>query len=314
MRTHVRTGRKLQTSTCAGLSAAGARSTMHTQSSAGCGTAPDRSRKKIVTSSYGVEPTLTPRWTLSEGSSQSTCPGVTSKRASSEPSRASIASRSPASTTVTRWNGSVCQCIASPGSSRNRRTSTVSRRMSSSSAIGEVSQHHGSPPCPVADAYPDEMARLFAATGDAIVRLEETDGTWVATRSLEAAGAQCLAVDPNRPETVFAGLREGGARRSDDAGASWVDCALPEPGVFSLAVSPADGTVYAGTEPSRLFASGDRGTTWNALDALLDLPSRPTWSFPPRPWTSHVRWIAPSPHDHSLLLAGIELGGLMRSV
>ena len=69
----------------------------------------------------------------------------------------------------------------------------------------------------------------------------------------------------------------------------------------------------AGTEPSRLFASNDAGTTWEALDALLDLPSRPTWSFPPRPWTSHVRWIAPSPHDPELLLAGIELGGLMRS-
>jgi len=46
---------------------------------------------------------------------------------------------------------------------------------------------------------------------------------------------------------------------------------------------------------------------------LLELPSRPTWSFPPRPWTSHVRWIAPSPHDADLVLAGIELGGLMRS-
>jgi hypothetical protein len=43
------------------------------------------------------------------------------------------------------------------------------------------------------------------------------------------------------------------------------------------------------------------------------LPSRPTWSFPPRPWTSHVRWIAPSPHEADLLLVGIELGGLMRS-
>jgi photosystem II stability/assembly factor-like uncharacterized protein len=43
------------------------------------------------------------------------------------------------------------------------------------------------------------------------------------------------------------------------------------------------------------------------------LPSRPRWSFPPRPWTSHVRWIAPSPHDADLLLVGIELGGLMRS-
>jgi hypothetical protein len=49
------------------------------------------------------------------------------------------------------------------------------------------------------------------------------------------------------------------------------------------------------------------------LVALLELPSRPSWSFPPRPWTSHVRWIAPSPHDADLLLIGIELGGLMRS-
>jgi hypothetical protein len=35
--------------------------------------------------------------------------------------------------------------------------------------------------------------------------------------------------------------------------------------------------------------------------------------FPPRPWTSHVRWIGPSPDDADLLLVGIELGGLMRS-
>jgi hypothetical protein len=157
------------------------------------------------------------------------------------------------------------------------------------------------------------MARLFAATGESVVRLEEEGGTWSATEVLEAEDAQCLAVDPYARDRVFAGLREGGVRRSEDGGATWVDCHLPEAGVFSLAVSRADGRVYAGTEPSRLFASDDAGTTWQALDALLDLPSRPTWSFPPRPWTSHVRWVAPSPHDASLLLAGIELGGLMRS-
>jgi hypothetical protein len=83
--------------------------------------------------------------------------------------------------------------------------------------------------------------------------------------------------------------------------------------VFSLAVSAVDGAVYAGTEPSRLFRSDDRGESWRELDALLELPSRPSWSFPPRPWTSHVRWIAPSPFDADLLLLGIELGGLMRS-
>ena len=157
------------------------------------------------------------------------------------------------------------------------------------------------------------MARLYAATGDGIARLDEARGEWLTQLLLGGSGAQCLAVDPADPDTVYAGLREGGVRRTRDGGRSWVDCALPEPGVFSLAVSAADGAVYAGTEPSRLFRSEDRGHGWRELEALLRLPSRPTWSFPPRPWTSHVRWIAPSPHDPDLILVGIELGGLMRS-
>jgi photosystem II stability/assembly factor-like uncharacterized protein len=157
------------------------------------------------------------------------------------------------------------------------------------------------------------MAHLYVATGDGIARLDETNGGWAVELSLRGSGAQCLAVDPADPSTLYAGLREGGVRRSDDGGRTWVDCALPESGVFSLAVSAADGAVYAGTEPSRLFRSDDGGASWRELEALLELPSRPTWSFPPRPWTSHVRWIAPSPHEANLLLVGIELGGLMRS-
>src|SRR5262245_50359505 len=157
------------------------------------------------------------------------------------------------------------------------------------------------------------MARLYAATGDAIARLDETGGAWQTTLSLTGSGSQCLALDPKDPDTVSAGLREGGVRRTTDGGASWVDCELPAPGVFSLAVSAADGAVYAGTEPSALYRSDDGGATWRELESLLELPSRPTWSFPPRPWTSHVRWIAPSPHEAELVLVGIELGGLMRS-
>ncbi|HXV58215.1 MAG TPA: hypothetical protein VD704_10145 [Gaiellaceae bacterium] len=159
-----------------------------------------------------------------------------------------------------------------------------------------------------------EPARLYAATGDGIARLDAVDGAWEVRLTLEGSGAQCLARDPAAPDTVYAGLREGGVRRSDDGGRTWEDCGLPAPGVFSVAVSPADGAVYAGTEPSALYRSDDRGRSWRELEALLELPSRPTWSFPPRPWTSHVRWIAPSPHDASLLLVGIELGGLMRSL
>ena len=155
--------------------------------------------------------------------------------------------------------------------------------------------------------------RLWAATGDAVARLDEDGGRWTVALALEGSGAQCLSPDPRDPDTAYVGLREHGLRKTSDGGETWRDVELPEPGVFSVAVSPVDGAVFAGCEPSRLFSSDDGGSTWRALDALLELPSRPTWRFPPRPWTSHVRWIAPSPSDAELLLVGIELGGLMRS-
>jgi hypothetical protein len=82
--------------------------------------------------------------------------------------------------------------------------------------------------------------------------------------------------------------------------------------VFSVAISGADGALYAGTEPSRLFVSRDGGA-WTELEALQDIPSKDQWSFPPRPWTHHVRWIAPDPHGPERLLVGIELGGVMYS-
>lgn len=144
---------------------------------------------------------------------------------------------------------------------------------------------------------------LFATTGDAFVRVG-------ARTRLPGSGAQCLALDG---DTVYVGCRGGGLKRSADGGDTFEDVPLPEQDVLSVAVSAADAAVYAGTEPSRLFCSRDGGESWQELVALQDIPSRPDWSFPPRPWTSHVRWIAPSPHDHEVVLVGIELGGLMRT-
>jgi hypothetical protein len=154
---------------------------------------------------------------------------------------------------------------------------------------------------------------LLAATGDAVARLEgDADGLRV-ERALAGRAVTCVAWDPAREGTAFAGTRGDGLWRSQDGGRTWTDCALPAPEVFSVAVSPADGAVYAGCEPSMLFVSRDGGGSWRELEALRRIPSAPTWSFPPRPWTSHVRWIAPCPHDARLLLVGIELGGVMRS-
>lgn len=156
-------------------------------------------------------------------------------------------------------------------------------------------------------------ARLYAATGDSVARLDEADGSWSVGLSLSGSPALCLAVDPADPDAVYVGLGDGGVRRTTDGGRRWVESGLPGEQVFSIAISAADGAVYAGTEPSALYKSDDRGESWRELKGLLELPSRPTWSFPPRPSTSHVRWIAPSPHDANVVLAGIELGGLMRS-
>jgi photosystem II stability/assembly factor-like uncharacterized protein len=156
------------------------------------------------------------------------------------------------------------------------------------------------------------MARLFVATGDDIAAITPQDDGWFVHRSLRGR-ARCLAVDPHHPGTLYAGTHGKGMWKSSNNGATWHDMHLPQADVFSVAVSYADGAVYAGCEPSMLFCSRDGGETWRELSALRAIPSAPRWSFPPRPWTSHVRWIAPNPDDARLLLVGIELGGVMRS-
>jgi photosystem II stability/assembly factor-like uncharacterized protein len=165
--------------------------------------------------------------------------------------------------------------------------------------------------------------RLYAATVDAVARVDDPLGDAPAvTITAEGSGAQCVAVDPRDPNRVFAGTFDDGLLHSGDGGATWRrvgEDAIPHGRVLSVAISPSHvvagkGVVYAGTEPSALYRSEDDGETWRDFPRLPELPSAPTWSFPPRPWTSHVRWIAPHPGDPALLFVGIELGGVMRSV
>ena len=155
---------------------------------------------------------------------------------------------------------------------------------------------------------PAQSMRIFVCTGESLVRLEHDAGAWRAETVLDGGGVQCVAVDGAR---ILAGTRGRGAFVSDDTGDSWEPVELPEADVFSVAIGPADGALYAGTEPSRLFVV--RAGRWEELEALQDIPSRERWSFPPRPWTHHVRWIAPDPHRADRLLVGIELGGVMYS-
>ena len=126
---------------------------------------------------------------------------------------------------------------------------------------------------------------------------------------LEGVPVRCIAADGDR---LIVGTQGDGVVLSSDGGRRWERAELPERNVFSVAIGPSDGTLYVGTEPSRLFALREGGE-WTDLEALQDIPSRERWSFPPRPWTHHVRWIAPDPRRRERLLVAIELGGVMLS-
>ena len=84
---------------------------------------------------------------------------------------------------------------------------------------------------------------------------------------------------------LYAATGDGFARLTESGDVWKVELSLVGSGLQCPAVEPAE----ADTEPSRLFRGGDKGESWRELKALVELPSRPHWSFPPRPWTSHVR-------------------------
>lgn len=157
--------------------------------------------------------------------------------------------------------------------------------------------------------------RIIIATGDGVVTVDDAR-----TRSgLDGSGVQCVAIDPHDPDRAFVGTLDRGAFRTLDGGDTWepVGAGIPHGRVLSVAVSPhaenGRSVVLVGTEPSSVYRSTDDGASWEDLSALRDVPSYDTWFFPPRPWTHHVRWIAPHATDRDTIHVGIELGGVLRT-
>lgn len=164
------------------------------------------------------------------------------------------------------------------------------------------------------------MKKLYIATDKALTIAHQYDGEWVVDPQLTGMATQCLAVDPQHPEEIYCGTFGQGLWGSHNAGRTWENVGTNTIGeqVTSVAISPLERTnglsvLYAGTEPSTIFRSADGGATWQDLVTLRQLPSAPTWSFPPRPYTHHVRWITPDPLHPGHIYAAIEAGALLRS-
>jgi BNR-Asp box repeat len=162
------------------------------------------------------------------------------------------------------------------------------------------------------------MDTLLIGYSDGLVRASANGAgsTWV----MKGAPIPQVAVDPGRPECLYAATLGQGLWRSDDRGESFERLPGFEPELaWSVAVSASDrnadgyGAIYVGTQMSAVYRSDDGGESFAELSSIQDLPSKPQWAFPPAPNTHHVHQITLDIDDPDTIVFGVELGGVYRS-
>ncbi|MCL3818919.1 WD40/YVTN/BNR-like repeat-containing protein [Aeromicrobium wangtongii] len=111
--------------------------------------------------------------------------------------------------------------------------------------------------------------------------------------------------------------------RSDDLGRTWAesptgtvrfpaDLGSSVERVWQLQPSPAEpDVVWAGTQPSALFRSGDRGESFELVRSLWDHPHRPEWGEGFGGQAIHT--IVPHPTDPDIVTVAMSTGGVYRS-
>ena len=160
------------------------------------------------------------------------------------------------------------------------------------------------------------MDRMFVAiTGKGISQAEKSQGQWQVTQHLEGMQVNCLAIDSLQKDRLYAGTQKHGLQVSDDCGRSWRAAGLQGIPVKSLAISPHHaGTIFAGCKPVSLYRSQDGGQSWQELPAMRR--ARRWWWFSPADPPGiepYVQALTVSPQSPDIILAGIELGGVLRS-
>jgi len=156
---------------------------------------------------------------------------------------------------------------------------------------------------------------FLAANGKTITRAEWLDNTWQVQNTLEGMKVNTLLSDPIKPEKVYAGTQRDGILVSNDTGKSWQQIGMKNIPVKSLAISPRDPEViYAGCKPVSLFVSQNGGESWEEYEGLRK--ARRWWWFSPAEppdWRPYVIALTISPANPNVIMAGIELGGVLRS-
>jgi len=158
------------------------------------------------------------------------------------------------------------------------------------------------------------MSTILVATQSEVVVIDTDLGSATLANGLTDAPTS-LASDPRISGRAWCGTQRGGVFRSDDGGASWRGVGLGGRHIMSVAASPTEvNVVWVGTEPSAVLRSENGGERWEQTSELETLTSSSEWSFPPKPDTHHVRWIACHPQEPGRLWVAIEAGALISTL
>lgn len=157
---------------------------------------------------------------------------------------------------------------------------------------------------------------LLSTNGSRLARAErEENDHWSVEFLLEGKSVRCLAVDPHNQNVVYAGTQGSGLLRSNDRGKTWHLLGMEGHVVKAVAVSPAEpGLIVVGTRPASVFISRDGGGSW--IESVSFRKVRRFFWFSPaeKPFTAYVQGIALSPTNPNVMVAGVELGSVVRSL
>jgi hypothetical protein len=150
---------------------------------------------------------------------------------------------------------------------------------------------------------------------------------WRLAQTHFAGSPVTLSLGDPRDGSIYAALNLGHfgpkLHRSDDRGESWQEVAAPafpqgtagEPAlkqVWSLEAGEKPGMLWAGGIPAGLFVSEDRGSRWQLVDSLWNVPDRSRW-FGGGYDDAGIHSVLIHPQNPDQLTVGISCGGVWQS-
>lgn len=156
---------------------------------------------------------------------------------------------------------------------------------------------------------------FLAATGRSLTRAEQDNGGWQITHQLEGVKINTIVRGAHNSQKVYLGTQHHGLMVSSDLGISWKSLGMEDKPIKAIALDPNNPQkIFVGSKPVSLFMSENEGGSWVELETMRQ--TRKWWWFSPADppgWTPYVNALAVSPTDPDVILAGIELGAVMRS-